>query len=60
MTEDIIIPTGEVTVLMGGNGCGKSTLMNILAMMDQYDHEKTSLNLEYGGKKYEYDEKLNQ
>ena len=31
------LPTGEVTVLLGTNGTGKSTLLRILAMLTQVD-----------------------
>ncbi|MGK5093044.1 ATP-binding cassette domain-containing protein [Deltaproteobacteria bacterium TL4] len=51
--EVVEIPTGEITVIMGGNGCGKSTMMNLMALMDQ-SNQGTEITLNFSEKHYHY------
>lgn len=41
---DLELPTGEVTVLLGSNGAGKSTFLRILAMLTQIDSGSVSMH----------------
>ncbi len=41
---DLELPTGEVTVLLGTNGAGKSTFLRILAMLTQIDSGSVSMH----------------
>ncbi len=41
---DLELPAGEVTVLLGTNGAGKSTFLRILAMLTQIDSGSISLH----------------
>jgi heme exporter protein A len=41
---DLELPTGEVTVLLGTNGAGKSTFLRILAMLTQIDSGSISMH----------------
>jgi len=40
---ELVLPPGEVTVLLGSNGAGKSTLLRILAMLTQADSGSVSI-----------------
>lgn len=42
--ENLSIPTDQVTVVLGHNGSGKSTMVNLLAAQDKPDHGQVLFN----------------
>lgn len=45
---DLTIPDGTVTALFGPNGCGKTTILNIIAGIESYDDGDVAVNSDDG------------